>query len=55
MGLNNLQQLGTRRDGETRSAYEAARDGHAPTIRDLVRIEQQDIRASRVFEAGELS
>ena len=35
--------------------YEAARDGHAPTIRDLVRIEQQDIRASRVFEAGELS
>jgi probable Rubsico expression protein CbbX len=30
--------------------YEAARTGHVPTIEDLVRIEEQDIRASRVFD-----
>jgi probable Rubsico expression protein CbbX len=32
--------------------YEAARDGHAPTLEELVRIEPQDIRASRVFGSG---
>jgi probable Rubsico expression protein CbbX len=31
--------------------YEAARDGHSPTLADLVRIEAPDIRASRVFES----
>jgi probable Rubsico expression protein CbbX len=30
--------------------YEAARDGHSPTLAELVRIEAPDIRASRVFE-----
>jgi hypothetical protein len=29
--------------------YEAARDGHSPTLAELVAIEPQDIRASRVF------
>jgi AAA lid domain len=29
--------------------YEAARQGHAPTLAELVTIEAQDIRASRVF------
>jgi probable Rubsico expression protein CbbX len=29
--------------------YEAARDGHSPTLAELVRIEAPDIRASRVF------
>ena len=32
--------------------YEAARDGHTPTLEELVRIEPQDIRASRVFDSG---
>jgi probable Rubsico expression protein CbbX len=32
--------------------YEAARDGHSPTLDELVRIEPQDIRASRVFDSG---
>ncbi|HEY1519478.1 MAG TPA: CbbX protein [Solirubrobacteraceae bacterium] len=32
--------------------YEAARDGHSPTLEELVRIEPQDIRASRVFDSG---
>jgi probable Rubsico expression protein CbbX len=33
--------------------YESARAGHAPTVEELVRIEADDIRASRVFdEAG---
>ena len=32
--------------------YEAARDGHSPTLEELVRIEPQDIRASRVFDTG---
>jgi len=31
--------------------YEAARDGHSPTLAELVAIEPQDIRASRVFES----
>ena len=30
--------------------YEAARAGEEPTVEDLVRIEEEDIRASRVFE-----
>jgi probable Rubsico expression protein CbbX len=30
--------------------YEAARDGHPPTLDELVRIETDDIRASRVFD-----
>jgi probable Rubsico expression protein CbbX len=30
--------------------YEAARDGHSPTLAQLIAIEPQDIRASRVFE-----
>ena len=30
--------------------YEAARAGYPPTVEDLVRIEEEDIRASRVFE-----
>jgi probable Rubsico expression protein CbbX len=29
--------------------YEAARDGHSPTLAELIAIEPQDIRASRVF------
>jgi len=33
--------------------YEAARAGQALSVQDLVRIEEQDIRASRVFEAAE--
>jgi probable Rubsico expression protein CbbX len=33
--------------------YEAARDGHSPTLAELVRIEAQDIRASRVFASEE--
>jgi len=33
--------------------YEAARDGHSPTLAELIRIEAPDIRASRVFESGE--
>ena len=32
--------------------YEAARDGHTPTLEELVRIEPQDIRTSRVFDSG---
>jgi len=32
--------------------YEAARDGHSPTLEELVRIEPRDIRASRVFDSG---
>ena len=35
--------------------YEAARAGHVPTLRDLVRIDEQDIRASRVFDEGEMN
>jgi len=31
--------------------YEAARAGHSPTLAELVAIEPQDIRASRVFES----
>jgi probable Rubsico expression protein CbbX len=31
--------------------YEAARDGHSPTLAELIAIEPQDIRASRVFES----
>jgi probable Rubsico expression protein CbbX len=31
--------------------YEAAQRGHSPTLAELVRIEPQDIRASRVFNA----
>ncbi len=31
--------------------YEAARGGHSLTLEELVRIEVQDIRASRVFES----
>ena len=31
--------------------YQAARDGHAPTLPELTVIEPQDIRASRVFES----
>jgi probable Rubsico expression protein CbbX len=30
--------------------YESARAGHAPTVEELVRIEADDIRASRVFD-----
>jgi probable Rubsico expression protein CbbX len=33
--------------------YEAARDGRVPTVGDLSAIEPVDIRASRVFTAGE--
>jgi hypothetical protein len=33
--------------------YEAARDGHSPTLAELVRIEAPDIRASRVFGSEE--
>jgi probable Rubsico expression protein CbbX len=34
--------------------YDAAREGHSPTVQELIRIEAPDIRASRVFapEAG---
>jgi probable Rubsico expression protein CbbX len=32
--------------------YEAAKQGHSPTLSELVRIEPQDIRASRVFNAA---
>ena len=32
--------------------YEAAKEGHAPTLAELVRIEPADIRASRVFDHG---
>jgi probable Rubsico expression protein CbbX len=32
--------------------YEAARIGRVPTIEDLVRIEEEDIRASRVFDGA---
>jgi probable Rubsico expression protein CbbX len=32
--------------------YEAARDGHSPTVAELIAIEPQDIRASRVFESA---
>jgi probable Rubsico expression protein CbbX len=32
--------------------YEAAKQGHSPTLAELVGIEPQDIRASRVFDAG---
>ncbi len=35
--------------------YEAARAGSTPTIADLVRIEEPDIRASRVFDEGEMN
>jgi probable Rubsico expression protein CbbX len=31
--------------------YEAARDGHSPTLAELIAIEPQDIRASRVFDS----
>jgi probable Rubsico expression protein CbbX len=31
--------------------YEAARDGHSPTLAELIAIEPRDIRASRVFES----
>jgi probable Rubsico expression protein CbbX len=31
--------------------YEAARDGHSPTLEQLIAIEPEDIRASRVFES----
>jgi hypothetical protein len=30
--------------------YDAAKAGEPPTVEDLVRIEEEDIRASRVFE-----
>jgi probable Rubsico expression protein CbbX len=33
--------------------YEAARSGHSPTLAELIAIEPQDIRASRVFESEE--
>jgi probable Rubsico expression protein CbbX len=33
--------------------YEAARGGHSPTLAELIAIEPQDIRASRVFESEE--
>jgi probable Rubsico expression protein CbbX len=33
--------------------YEAARSGHSPTLSELIAIEPQDIRASRVFESEE--
>jgi probable Rubsico expression protein CbbX len=32
--------------------YQAARDGHSPTLAELIAIEPQDIRASRVFESA---
>jgi probable Rubsico expression protein CbbX len=32
--------------------YDAARNGHSPTLDELVQIEPQDIRASRVFDSG---
>jgi probable Rubsico expression protein CbbX len=32
--------------------YEAAKQGHSPTLAELVRIEPQDIRASRVFTSA---
>jgi probable Rubsico expression protein CbbX len=32
--------------------YQAARDGHSPTLEQLIAIEPQDIRASRVFESA---
>jgi probable Rubsico expression protein CbbX len=31
--------------------YQAARDGHSPTLAQLIAIEPEDIRASRVFES----